>query len=84
MTAVEFLSEQLLNLDVEFDSILINRASYWIKRNSIIEQAKEIEKETLHQVWKASEQNMRSQFSSSAYKNITFEDHYEDIRSKKY
>ena len=30
--------------------------------------------ELLKESWKASEQNMRSQFSSSAYKNITFEE----------
>ena len=44
-TAIEWLSEQLLNLDIEFDSMLINRANYWVKRNNILEQAKEIEKE---------------------------------------
>jgi hypothetical protein len=44
-TAVEWLSEQLLNLDIEFDSILINRANYWVKRNNILEKAKEMEKE---------------------------------------
>ena len=43
----------------------------WIE---IFEQAKEIEKEQLEKVWKASEQNMRSQFSSSQYKNVTFEE----------
>lgn len=47
-------------------------------------QAKELEKEQLHKVWKASEQNMRSQFSSSAYKNVTFDEYYEALRSKKY
>jgi hypothetical protein len=45
MTAVEWLSEQLLNLDIEFDSILINRANYWVKRNNILDQAKEMEKQ---------------------------------------
>ena len=44
-TAVEWLSEQLLNLDIEFDSMLINRANYWVKRNNILEQVKELEKE---------------------------------------
>jgi len=44
-TAVEWLSEQLLNLDIEFDSMLINRANYWVKRNNILELVKELEKE---------------------------------------
>jgi hypothetical protein len=46
-TAVDWLSEQLLNLDIEFDSILINRANYWVKRNNILEQAKEMEKQQI-------------------------------------
>lgn len=41
------------------------------------EKAKELEKEQLHKVWKAAEQNMRSQFSSSNYKNLTFDEYYE-------
>ena len=45
MTAVEFLSEQLLNLDIEFDSLLINRESYWGNRNNILDKAKEMEKQ---------------------------------------
>lgn len=47
-TALEWFSEQLLNLDIEFDSVLISRSNYWIKRNNIVEQAKEMEKEQLH------------------------------------
>ena len=37
----------------------------------------ELEKEQLHKAWKAAEQNMRSQFSSSNYKNLTFDEYYE-------
>jgi hypothetical protein len=37
-----------------------------------IEQAKEMEKEQLECAWNSSDQNMRFQFSSSAYKPITF------------
>jgi hypothetical protein len=47
-----------------------------------IEQAKEFEKEMLFQCWKASEQNMRSQFSSSAYKNITFDTWFKQFKKK--
>jgi hypothetical protein len=39
---------------------------------SEIEQAKEMEKEQLECAWNSSDQNMRFQFSSSAYKGITF------------
>jgi hypothetical protein len=46
-TAVEWFSEQLLNLDIEFDNVLISRSNYWIKRNSIVEQAKEMEKQQI-------------------------------------
>ena len=50
---------------------------YHLKQDiEIVKQAKEIEKEQLEKVWKAAEQNMRSQFSSSAYKNVTFDEYY--------
>ena len=74
MTTVEYLLEKietLIGSKIANDEICIT-------------QAVEFEKEMLHQVWKASEQNMRSHFCSSAYKNITFEDHYEALRSNKY
>lgn len=57
MTAVEFLSEQLLNLDIEFDSILINRSNYWVKRNNVLEQAKEMEKQHIEDAFKKGQQS---------------------------
>ena len=63
-TAVEWLEEQYTK-QITF----LHREDF--------EQAKELEKEQLHKVWKAAEQNMRSQFSSSNYKNLTFDEYYE-------
>ena len=65
-TAVEWLFEQLKK-----NYYISNYAHY------LIDDAKELEKEQLHKVWKAAEQNMRSQFSSSNYKNLTFDEYYE-------
>lgn len=45
------------------------------------EQLEEMKNEELEKVWKASEMNMRSQFSSPAYKNIMFEEWFD--KSKK-
>jgi len=73
-TAVEWLSEQLLNLDIEFDSMLINRANYWVKRNNILEQAKEIEKEQQGY----SEEDMKEAF------NVGFNVGYNDETSPSY
>jgi len=47
MTAVEWLNDEILGLDVEFDVTLISRENYWIKRKEIIEQAKEMEKQQI-------------------------------------
>jgi len=58
MTAVEFLINQL-----EQNKFITE---------SQIHIAKEIEKEQLECAWNSSDQNMRFQFSSSAYKPITF------------
>jgi len=63
-TAVEWLVNELPEAD-------------YLNQQIIIKKAKEFEKETLFNCWKASEQNKRSQFSSSQYKNVTFEEYYE-------
>jgi hypothetical protein len=56
MTAVEWLCEQ-----------------YHLKQDiEIVKQAKEMEKHQLECAWYSSNENMRFQFSSSAYKPITF------------
>ena len=60
-TAVEWLVNELPEAD-------------YLNQQIIIKKAKEFEKEILFNCWKAAEQNMRSQFSSSHYKNVTFED----------
>jgi hypothetical protein len=56
MTAVEWLCEQ-----------------YHLKQDiEIVKEAIEMEKQQLECAWNSSDQNMRFQFSSSAYKPITF------------
>jgi hypothetical protein len=70
-TSVEWLIDEIPSIDWE--------NSYWKSR---LEQAKEFEKQMLFQCWKASEQNMRSQFSSSAYKNVMFEEWFEQFKKK--
>lgn len=65
-TAVEWLELKLLGL-ISFDSEEL-RAKY----KERVAKAKEMEKEQLESAWNSSDQNMRFQFSSSAYKAITF------------
>lgn len=36
--------------------------------------------EDLREAWEASESNMRSQFSSSAYKNVSFDEWFKTIK----
>jgi hypothetical protein len=69
-TAVEWLVEQL-------PIRIIN--SY----QSEIEKAIEMEKEQLECAWNSSDQNMRFQFSSSAYKAITFKQWLEKFKQEK-
>ena len=72
-TAVEWLCEQYhLKKDIE-----------------IVKEAKEMEKqqqgyneEDLKCAWDSSEQNMRFQFSSSAYKGITFKQWLEKFKEE--
>ena len=82
-TAVEFLLENI--------EILIKQGHTFnpIFKYYFIEQAKEMEKEQqgytksdMNSAWKVSEQNMRSQFSSSAYKGVTFEQWFNEFKNK--
>lgn len=62
-TAVEWLIKQMNNNDFIFDEIDIQ----------LFDAAKEMERQQLKDCWHSSDENMRSQFSSSNYKRITFE-----------
>jgi len=46
-TAVEWLVDELLHLDNEFDMKLIDKNEYQARRKQVIEQAKEMEKEQI-------------------------------------
>jgi hypothetical protein len=45
LTAVEWLMDEWLHLDAEFDMVLIDRNTYWEKLKEIQCQAKEMEEE---------------------------------------
>jgi hypothetical protein len=49
----------------------------------LFEQAKEMEKQHMKSIWSASDKNMHRQFSSSAYKPISFEEYYNETFNKK-
>ena len=68
MTAVEWLVDQL-----EQNKFITE---------SQIHIAKEMEKEQLECAWNSSDQNMRFQFSSSAYKPITFKQWLENFKEE--
>jgi hypothetical protein len=69
MTAVEWLVEELIKGDFEQQQIAIKKA-------------KEMEKQQLECAWNSSDQNMRFQFSSSAYKPITFKQWLENFKEE--
>jgi hypothetical protein len=86
-TAVEWLNDEIIGLDVEFNMTLISRENYWIKRKELLEQAKEMEKQQ-HDVTFAAGYDYRS----SKEKNIieafgmnskpTFEQYYNETFKK--
>jgi hypothetical protein len=49
---------------------------------SLFKRAKEMEKEQLECAWNSSDRNMRFQFSSSAYKALTFKQWLENFKNK--
>ncbi len=72
MTAVEWLFDKLHIVDKEYGI-----SQYYF------EQAIQMEKEQLKCAWNSSDQNMRFQFSSSAYKPITFKQWLEQFKQEK-
>lgn len=79
-TAVEWLVKQLEGNILWADD----------KAEQVVKQAKEMEKqqqgysvEDLECAWNSSDQNMRFQFSSSAYKAITFKQWLEKFKQEK-
>jgi hypothetical protein len=73
-TAVEWLANEFYEkLEVKGDGALFN---------DLVNQAKEMEIEKLKSAWDASDTNMRNQFSSSAYKGITFNEWFETFKNK--
>ena len=61
--------------------------NYWkeVKKETLSEKLKQLmyTKEDLETAWKSSEQNMRFQFSSSAYKGILFDQWYNSFKDIK-
>ena len=41
-TSIEWFNEKISELDVEFHYLLITKEQYWIKRNKLLEQAREM------------------------------------------
>lgn len=72
-TAVEWLENEIFR---KYKFIFQNINCQPLEK--AISQAKEMEKQQAESIWKASDKNMHSQFSSSAYKPITFEQYYKE------
>ena len=83
-TAVEWLIEQLVIMDKQLDGKRKNEDATLMKINptKILNQANEMFKQQAESIWKASDENMHRQFSSSAYKPITFEQYYNETFNK--
>ena len=52
LTAVEWLDDKIIGLNVEFDMTLISRETYWIKRDEILEQANNMFKQQIIDAYK--------------------------------
>lgn len=70
---VETVSRKQTSVEWFIEKIITQKNDDIFVWDSIYEQAKEMEKQQLKDCWNASDENMRSQFSSSEYKRITFE-----------
>jgi hypothetical protein len=78
-TAVEWMANELLYLDNEYDMKFIDKNEYQIRRKQIIEQAKEMEKEQIKEAYLSGadhvmdvKYNPSSFFDGEQYYNETF------------
>jgi ribosome biogenesis protein Nip4 len=83
MTAVEWLAEKYNEVNWLRNRDEISSKYADELREVFFYQAKEMEKEQLECAWNSSDQNMRFQFSSSAYKAITFKQWLENFKEEK-
>ena len=81
-TAVELYEIEIDLLIEKYESKEISKREFITMKHNIFYQAKEMEKHQLLCAWKASDENMHRQFSSSAYKPITFEQYYNETFKK--
>jgi hypothetical protein len=52
-TSIEWFNEKIIELDIEFDCELVTKEQYWIKRNKLLEQAKEIHRQEIIDAYKS-------------------------------
>ena len=72
-TAVEWLCNEWLYIDQEFDMKLIDKKTYWERLKSVQEQAKAMEKEQIMDALRTSEVELLSWgISAEQYYNETF------------
>jgi hypothetical protein len=72
LTAVEWLCNEWLYLDQQFDMCLIDRNIYWDKLRQIQEQAKEMEKEQIMNAFDECGMWQDNYSDSEHYYNKTF------------
>ena len=77
-TAVEWVLDCLIEKHSDGSFVWNTRADL----EALFERAKEMEKDQLECAWNSSDQNMRFQFSSSAYKAITFKQWLENFKEE--
>ena len=81
-TAVEWYIENVKLIEIEYLYDKITTTQLDVMIDNLVEQAKEMEKQQIKDAWDASDTNMRNQFSSSAYKAITFNQWFEKFENK--
>ncbi len=78
LTAVEWLCNEWLYLDQQFDMCLIDRNIYWDKLRQIQEQAKEMEKEQMLNAF----QESRLTHPMIGFKHETFVEYYKQFKQQ--
>jgi hypothetical protein len=70
-TAVEWLDDKIIGLDVEFDMTLISRETYWVRRKEILEQANNMFEQQIIDAYEKGDK-YKLEISGEQYYNETF------------
>ena len=71
-TAVEWLNEKIMDIDIDFECTLISKENYWVKRKELLEQANKMFEQQIIDTWDMGRFNIDAIGNGEEYYQETF------------